>query len=95
MSADVLTAVFVGLGTVLTAVTGFAAQRTRARGITTRQYRKLEKRFLIALAHIFAVEQDYTLATGRPARARPEGLDEVDDDDSPPPTLPAGAPRAT
>lgn len=84
MSADVLTAVFVGLGTILTGVTGFAAQRTRARGVTTRQYRKLERRFLIGLALIFRHEEDRA-RRGLPPIDRPEGLDDADDDDPPAP----------
>ena len=92
MSADVLTAVFVGVGTLLTALTGFAAQRARSAGISRGQYRRLERRFILALALIFAHESDRA-RRGLPAIDRPDGLDESDDDGDPPAPAPRAAPR--
>lgn len=91
MSADILTAAFSGLAVVLTAISGVAASRARSAGISRRQYRRLERRFLVALAHIFALEATFTAHTGHIAPPRPDGLDD-DDNDTPP--LPTAAPRA-
>lgn len=90
MSVDpaVINAVFSGLVLLLGAFAGLVTARSRRAGIRQRDYRDLQRRFIISLTHVFTLETALA-AHGVTPPARPVGLDPTrDEDDVPVPALP-------
>jgi len=94
LSTEAISAIFTGLTGLLAVIAGMLANRSRRRSEDSRAarklYRELQKRFLAAMEHIFALEQELVEAR-RPVPPRPEILEQDDDDDGPPPPTPVGA----
>lgn len=83
-----INAVFSGLVLLLGALAGLVTARGRKAGIRQRDYRDLQRRFLVSLTHVFTLETALA-AHGIKPPARPTGLDPTaDEDDSPVPALP-------
>ncbi|MGL5911216.1 MAG: hypothetical protein ACRCZP_14530 [Phycicoccus sp.] len=89
MTIDVpaVNAIFSGLVLLLGAVAALVTARGRRASVRRRDYRDLERRFLAALAHIFALETDLA-GLGRNPRPRPAALDADDEPDATPAVLP-------
>lgn len=90
MSVDppTINAVFSGLVLVLGGLATLITARGRRAGVQRREFRSLQRRYLAALTHVFALET-VIAGLGQIPPARPGVIDQVDDeDDAPTPSLP-------
>lgn len=87
MSVEMISAVFTGCVGILTALAALLANRSRRVGednrAIRRQARELQRKFLVAIGHIFTLETELA-KRGAPVPARPEILDKDEDDDDGP-----------
>lgn len=89
MDPTVITAVFQGAVVLLGALGITAAQRSNRTTVRVRDHRALQRRYLVAISHVFTLETDLA-ERGLPVPRRPKELDD-DDDGLPPSPLPAPA----
>lgn len=87
MSVEMISAIFTGLTGLLAAVAAVLANRSRRVSEDSRAVRRgareLQRKFLAAIQHIFALETELA-RRGLPVPARPEILEKDDDDDGTP-----------
>lgn len=87
MSVELVSAIFTGLTGLLAASAAFLATRSRRIGEDSRSIRRtarmLQKKFLAAMQHIFVLETELAERGIQPP-ARPDILEQEDDDDGPP-----------
>lgn len=88
MSPEVINALFQGAVLLLGGLGLTAAQRGRRQVVTRREYRTLQRRYLAALAHVFALESELS-ARGIRSPERPPELEDDDDDGPALPPAPA------
>lgn len=88
MSPEVINALFQGAVLLLGGLGLTAAQRGRRQVVTRREYRALQRRYLAALAHVFALESELS-ARGIRSPDRPAELEDDDDDGPALPPAPA------
>jgi hypothetical protein len=83
VDAQLIGAVFNGLVLLLGAVGGLLAVRGKRAAVSRRDHRDLQRRFVVALRHIFALETGLA-AAGLDVPPRPAELDEGDEEDAAP-----------
>lgn len=82
---EVINAVFSGLVLLLGALATLVTARGRRTGIRARDYRDLQRRYLVSLSHIFSLET-VLAGAGISPPARPALLDSADREDDVPAT---------
>jgi len=86
MSVEMISALFTGVTGLLSGIAVLLATRSRRVSedsrYVRRAYRRLQDKFLAAMAHMFVLETKLA-ERGIPVPARPEILDAEDDDDGP------------
>lgn len=79
LDPQLVNAIFSGLVLLLGAVGTLVATRGRRAAVDRREHRKLQRRYIAALRHIFRLETELA-ELGHQPPARPELLDDEDDD---------------
>jgi hypothetical protein len=90
-SPEVLNALFQGAVVLLGALGLTAGARANRAAVRIRDHRALQRRYLVALSHIFTLETDLA-ERGAPVPRRPAEIEDSPDDGGIPPTpAPVGA----